>query len=165
MKNLYIDFDGVLMDTMTTSYRMMDESQIDKNDREAILEFYRTLNWEEIIEISTILNDSINRLQKIKDSKKFDISILTHINSLEEIIEKVKFIRTYFHDITIIACPKQISKTKMVDANDSILIDDYAENLKEWEEAGGFGVKFSPTMNDRGYKCIDHIDQILDLEF
>ena len=165
MKNLYIDFDGVLMDTITTSYRLLDESTIDKNNPEEVLKFYQTLNWEEIIEVTPILNDSINRLRKIKASNRFNISILTHVNSIDEIIEKVKFIRKYFHDITVIACPKQISKTKMVHAKDAILIDDYTGNLKEWTEAGGIGIKFSTINKDRGFKCIMHIDEILDMEF
>lgn len=165
MINLYIDFDGVLMDTITTSYRLLDEAQIDRNNPEEILKFYQTLNWEEVIEVTPIINDSINRLQRIKDSNRFDISILTHVNSLAEIIEKVKFIRRYFHDITVIACPKQISKTKMVHAKDAILIDDYAGNLAEWQEAGGISIKFSPTLNDRGFRCIDKIDQILEMDF
>lgn len=165
MINLYIDFDGVLMDTITTSYRLLDEAQIDRNNAEEILKFYQTLNWEEVIEVTPIINDSINRLQRIKDSNRFDISILTHVNSLAEIIEKVKFIRRYFHDITVIPCPKQISKTQMVHAKDAILIDDYAGNLVEWQEAGGISIKFSPTLNDRGFRCIDKIDQILEMDF
>lgn len=115
--------------------------------------------------MTPIINDSINRLQRIKDSNRFDISILTHVNSLAEIIEKVKFIRRYFHDITVIPCPKQISKTQMVHAKDAILIDDYAGNLVEWQEAGGISIKFSPTLNDRGFRCIDKIDQILEMDF
>lgn len=165
MINLYIDFDGVLVDTITTSYRLLDEAQVDRNNAEEILKFYQTLNWEEIIEVTPIINDSINRLQRIKDSNRFDISILTHVNSLAEIVEKVKFIRRYFHDITVIPCPKQISKTQMVHAKDAILIDDYAGNLEEWQKAGGIGIKFSTTLNDRGYRCIDKIDQILEMDF
>lgn len=164
MKNLYIDFDGVLMDTITTSYRLLDEAQIDREDAQEVLKFYQTLNWEEIIEVTPILNDSIERLRHIKKSGRYDISILTHVNSVAEIIEKVKFIRKYFHDITVIACPKAISKTMMVHAKDAILIDDYAGNLIEWEQVGGIAVKFSPTLNDRGFKCIDKIDQILEMD-
>lgn len=164
MKNLYIDFDGVLMDTITTSYRLLDEAKVDRNNSEEILKFYQTLNWEEVIEITPILNDSINRLRNIKKSNRFNISILTHVNSLAEIVEKVKFIRKYFHDITVIACPKQISKTQIVHAKDAILIDDWHINLKEWKEAGGIPIKFSPTLNDRGYICVDKIDDILNID-
>lgn len=165
MKNLYIDFDGVLMDTITTSYRLLDEAKVDRNNTDEILEFYQTLNWEEVIEITPILNDSINRLRNIKNSNRFNISILTHVNSLAEIVEKVKFIRKYFHDITVIACPKQLSKTQIVHAKDAILIDDYTENLNEWKAAGGIGIKFSTVYKDRGFQCVSHIDEILNMEF
>lgn len=163
MKNLYIDFDGVLMDTITTSYRLLDEQQINRNNYDDVLKFYQTLNWEEVIEVTPILNDSINRLKRIKESNRFNVSILTHVNSLPEIIEKVKFIRKYFHDITVIACPKQISKTQMVHAKDAILIDDWHKNLEEWEAAGGIGILFSPELKDKGFPCIDKIDQILEM--
>lgn len=165
MKNLYIDFDGVLMDTITTSYRLLDEAKVDRNNTDEVLEFYQTLNWEEVIEITPILNDSINRLRNIKNSNRFNISILTHVNSLAEIVEKVKFIRKYFHDITVIACPKQLSKTQIVHAKDAILIDDYTENLNEWKAAGGIGIKFSTVYKDRGFQCVSHIDEILNMEF
>ena len=34
MRNLYIDFDGVIMDTITNSYKMIKELGIDLNDSE-----------------------------------------------------------------------------------------------------------------------------------
>ena len=48
------------------------------------------------------------------DSNKFEISILTHCNSIKEGSDKVKYIRKYFKDITVIICPKDISKTNKV---------------------------------------------------
>ena len=67
-----------------------------------------------------------NSVNTNENSEKFNVSILTHVNSLDEAIIKIKYIRKYFSDITIIPCPKAISKTKMIQTESSILIDDYA---------------------------------------
>ena len=112
---------------------------------------------------STETATSINSIQKIIDSNKFRVSILTHVVSLDEAMAKINYIRKYFKDITIIPVPKKISKTKMVHSEGSILIDDYAGNLREWQEAKGIGVRFSTKKNGKGFYVIDRLDQILDL--
>lgn len=164
MKNLYIDFDGVILDTITTTYRIMEELNISHDDIEKKTIFFESLDWKNIIAVTKEINDSISCIQKIIDSKLFDVAILTHVNSLDEIVEKVKFIRSNLDHVTIIPVPKAVSKTKMVNAHDSILIDDYSGNLVEWELAGGIGVRFSLELESKGYHVIDRLDQILELE-
>ncbi|MDD3187223.1 MAG: hypothetical protein PHD02_01970 [Bacilli bacterium] len=163
MKNLYIDFDGVLLDTIDVTYKILGELNIDTKDYEAVGRFYETLDWNHILAITPEINDGIKFLQEIISKDIFDVSILTHVNSLNETIEKVNFIRKYFDGITVIPVPKKISKTKMVNAKDSILVDDYDKNLKEWEEAGGVGILFSKSLKDKGFKVIDRLDQIIDV--
>ena len=75
---------------------------------------------------------------------------------------KIKYIRKYFKDITIIPCPKKISKTKMVHTENSILVDDYSGNLKEWESEGGISIKFSNKENKK-YQTIKKLDQLLEI--
>lgn len=163
MKKLYVDFDGVLMDTITPSYQLLHEMEIDVKDSTQVIEFYRQLNWKQMIETAPILNDSIECLRRIKKSGRFDVSILTHVTNFSEIVAKLKFVRQYFDDIDVIPCPKEISKTEMVDVRNAILIDDYSGNLNEWKQAGGIPVKFSTTKKSRNYLSIDHLDQILDI--
>ena len=144
MKNLYIDFDGVIVDSIRVTYDM--------------------LNWKQILSLTPIINDSFTCIDKIIDSNKFNISILTHVNSLDEAIAKVNYIRKYAKSVTIIPVPREISKTKMIDAKDAILIDDYSGNLKEWEAAGGIGIQFSTDLTkDKGFKVIDKLDKIIDM--
>ena len=163
MKNLYIDFDGVILDTINTTYKIMESVDIDTKDEEKTKAFYKTLDWQNILSITPTINDGLNCIQKIVDSEKFNVAILTHVHSLDEAVEKVKYIRKYFTDITIIPVPKEISKTKMVHSKDSILIDDYSGNLIEWEKEGGIGVRFSTKLNGKGFKVIDKLDQVIDL--
>ena len=79
MKELYIDFDGVILDTIPHLYQAADEAGRERSDSK----FYETFDFKKILKDEYILNDSINCIQKIIESKKFNISILTHINSLQ----------------------------------------------------------------------------------
>ena len=93
MKNLYIDFDGVICNTIEITYKMLDEANIDKSDSEKITKFYENLDWQHVLEGCEIINNSMENIQKIMSSGKFNVAILTHVNSMNEIIQKVKFIR------------------------------------------------------------------------
>lgn len=164
MKQLYIDFDGVILDTITYPYEYVEKKLGLEINVENMGKFYSELDWKQFLKKVPVINDSISCIQKIIDSGKFNVSILTHITTLEEAVEKVKYIRKYFKDITVIPVPKKISKTKMVHTKGAILIDDFAGNLNEWTEAGGIGVRFSPKLSSKGYPVIDRLDQIMDLE-
>ena len=160
MKELNIDFDGVILDTINPLYQKLQEDNIPEDK---IKDFFINYDWTKIIKDQYIINDSIDCIQKIIDSNKFNLAILTHVNSLHEAELKIKYLRKYFKDITIIPCPKAISKTKMVHTKDSILVDDYAGNLREWEKEGGIPVRFSQKMNGKGFKVVDKLDQLIEM--
>ena len=163
MLNLYIDFDGVIMNTIDVSYKMIKKQNIDLNNHEEVQQFYQNLNWKKLLEQSTEINNSFSCIQKIMDSNKFNVSILTHVNSLKEIEEKVKVIRKHFRDITIIPVPKTISKTQMLKAEGALLVDDYVHNLVEWKQAGGYGIRFDLDMDGKGFPVIDRLDVLVDM--
>ena len=163
MKNLYIDFDGVICNTIEITYKMLDEAKIDKSDIKRVTDFYEGLDWASILESCEIINDAMDNIKKLMSSGKFNVAILTHVNSINEVIQKVKFIRKYLRDVTIIPVPKSISKTRMINARFSILVDDYPVNLNEWKEAGGIGVRFDLDMDGKGFLVIDHLDELLEL--
>ncbi|MDD3340966.1 MAG: hypothetical protein PHN72_02030 [Bacilli bacterium] len=162
MKNLYIDFDGVIMDTITSSYQMMQEIGIDGKDYSKVVNFYKNLDWKEFLEEADEIHDAYKEINCIVDSGYFNVNILTHVTSLGEAEAKINFIRKKLHEITIITVPKSIDKTKMVNAKNAILIDDYSGNLKKWIEAGGIGVKFALKEKGKEYPVIDHLEQIID---
>lgn len=159
MKRLFIDFDGVILDTISILYEEAKRQEYELDDSE----FYKNFNFKCILKDKYIINDSINCIQKLIDSNKFEVSILTHCNSIREASDKVKYIRKHFKDITVIICPKDISKTKMVHTKDAILVDDYAGNLREWESEGGIPVRFSTKLNGKGFKVIDKLDSLIDM--
>ena len=165
MKNLYIDFDGVIVDSIDVTYKMIDERNININDADECLRFYQNLDWNMVLKKCKLINDSIECIRKLEDSNLFNISILTHVSSLGEIEEKVKFIRKYLKNITIIPVPKSISKTNMLKAQDSILVDDYVVNLEEWKSAGGIGIRFDLDMDGKGFPVVDRLDDIFKIVF
>ena len=97
MRNLYIDFDGVIMDTINVTYDMIKELGL--KDEDEVSKFYKDLDWKYLLSVTGDINDGIQMIQKIIDSNKFNVAILTHVYSLEEAVEKVKFIRKYYKDI------------------------------------------------------------------
>ena len=166
MKNLYIDFDGVILDTITPVYNLAKKLNLDvKTQTNEIGLLYSKIDWEELINESPALSDSIDNIKKLKESKKFNISILTHVNSLKEAAAKIRFINTLFNDLTIIPVPKSCSKTMMTQTKDAILVDDYSGNLKEWQESGGIAVKFVKDIENGKYTEITSLEELLDMNF
>lgn len=163
MKNLYIDFDGVIMDTINKTYEMMDEENIDRKNNEEVKKFYENIDWKRLLKETDEINGAIEKVKKLNDSQKFNVAILTHVISLEEAVEKVRFIRKFYDDITVIPVPKAISKTKMVHTKNAILVDDYTGNLVEWRSEDGIGIKFSTTPKQSEFKVIDDLDKIFEL--
>lgn len=161
---LYIDFDGVILDTIRVSYQMIDERNLQTRDE--IEHFYKNLDWENLLKISPILNESISCIEKLIKSNKFDIKILTHVNTEHEVEEKNKFITKHLPGVPAITCPKEIEKSDFVDPYNCILVDDYIGNLTSWKENGGIAVKFSDNgkLND-DFMVISKLDQLLHIDF
>ena len=159
-KNIYIDFDGVILDTITPLYNDYQTQNISKENAK---EFFVNYPWDTIIDDKYIINNAIEDIQEIINSNKFNLAILTHVNSINEAVLKINYLRQYFKDITIIPCPKEVSKTKMIHTKDSILIDDYAGNLREWKQEGGIGVRFNREGNGKGFLTIKNLKEIIDM--
>lgn len=164
MKNLYIDFDGVILDTIRVTYDMVDRLEINRENFEKMSEFYENLNWKKVLSLTPIINDGFNCIDKLLKCGKFNIAILTHVNSQDEAVAKINYIRKYTTEVTIIPVPREVSKTKMCNIENSILVDDYSGNLKEWEKEGGIGIQFSTDLTkDKGFKVIDKLDKLIEM--
>ena len=72
MKDLYIDFDGVIYNSIDVSYKMAEEENINK-DYESYYQFFKNLDWCGVLEESEEINDAFNCIQKIIDSSKFNV--------------------------------------------------------------------------------------------
>ena len=158
------------MNTIDITYNDMIKKGINQDSQEEVRNYYANLNWSKLLEEAEIINDGINAINNIISCNKYNVSILSHVNSLHEAVEKIKFLRKYFKDMTIIAVPSELSKTEMVHVHDSILIDDAATphivgggNLDEWKNKGGISIRFNRNLQGKGYPVIDKLDQILEI--
>lgn len=162
MKKLYIDFDGVILDTIKVTYKMIENLGL--GTEEEVRDFYYNLDWDHLIEQTPEINDSISCIKKIIKSNLFDVKILTHIISYNEGLGKIKYLKSKIPELEVILVPKQINKADMVNPKDSILIDDFLGNLDLWHKNGGIAIKFSDGNKKSKYITITKLDQILDME-
>ena len=146
MTKLYLDCDGVILDTINMSYKMIKNKGL-TNEKD-IDHFYKNLSWEELIIEAGEINNSIEKIKEL--TKVYDVEILTHVNSDGEIIAKLNYFKEVLPEVKVIAVPKEIRKADAVDPKGNILVDDFLGNLDYWHEKGGISIKFS----DSGKKCI-----------
>ena len=104
---LYIDFDGVIVNTMEIIDQELKENNLNRTD-----EYYMNINWLTLLKKCKIINSAFNQIEILKS--KFDVAILTHIYTLEEGVAKLNFIRKYDKNLNVILVPKNISKSKIV---------------------------------------------------
>ncbi|MFA5602461.1 MAG: hypothetical protein WDA21_01845 [Bacilli bacterium] len=150
-RKLYIDFDGVIVDTITKPYQYFNENNMNS---EEVTEYYKNLDWNIFLKESPSVPESIETLNEIVENNIYEVNILTHVTSLNELEEKINFLTSNIkncQNVNIIGVPKKISKFDMVDPKNNILVDDYSGNLIEWEVHGGIGIKFSNKKNDKFY--------------
>ena len=163
MRQLYIDFDGVILDTIETTYKEMKNKGISLKDQEKVREYYKTVNWDKLIKETPEINDSINEIKKICKSKKFNVYVLTHVNSTDEMVAKIKYLHKNVPEVTVVSVPREVEKTEVVNPSAAILIDDYSGNLKVWQKKLGIGIKFVKEIEEGDFPEITHLSEVIDL--
>ena len=145
---VYIDFDGVILDTEELLFEKWRENP----NRHSLLEidkirYIQNSDWNYIINNSEIINDSIYYLKQMDPSKT---AILTKIHSsANEGFAKIKWLRAQDVKQSIILVPYMLKKTDMVDANGNILVDDCLKNLDDWVNCNGIPMFFD--INNDGF--------------
>ena len=160
MIKLYLDFDGVILNTIDVTYADLEKKNI--TDLDEIDEYYKNLDWFELIDNCEEINNSISNIKKIIKSNLYDVNILTHIKTKSEIKAKEKYLKSKIKDINLITVQFGTDKCDVVDCKNAILVDDYIKNLEKWYKKGGIPIKFS----DKGKKCkymsISSLDNLLE---
>lgn len=138
---IYIDFDGVILDTEPLLFEewRKNPDRIFLPEIEKI-KYIQNQNWENIVNNSEIINNSIYYLKNINPN---DAIILTRIHSLEnEGVAKVTFLRKREVKQNIIFVPFNLKKSLIVNAKDNVLVDDSLFNLDEWVQDDGIAIFF-----------------------
>ncbi len=156
---LYLDFDGVILNTIDITYELFKRKNI--TNPEEIVDFYKNLDWNEIIKISKPINDSINCIKNIIDSNLYDISILSHVVTMEEADVKRNFLNENLPGIDLIAVDRDKNKCDVVDCRNAVLVDDYMENLELWYEKGGIPIKFSDKGKEYDFISISNLGMLI----
>lgn len=130
---IYLDFDGVLFDTVSIILDEIKKNNINLKDN--CQYFFENLDWSYILHNAKEINNSVEIVNKLKH--KYKIKILTHVSSVNEQTEKENFIKEKIKDIEIICIPKKYPKSSIVSSENNILIDDSKKNVKDWIDNKG----------------------------
>lgn len=160
MQKLYLDCDGVILDTINRSYQMLKEEGI--TGEENVRKFYSNICWKKLIKESGQIDNSIEKIRKL--TEYFDIEILTHVNSENEANVKREFFAKELPNVNVIAVPKVVNKADFVNPKGAILVDDYTKNLDYWEEKGGIPIKFVEDTKLCPHKVITDLLELLELD-
>lgn len=156
MKRYYIDFDGVILDTIPV-YRLA----ISRYHLENENNLFRYINLSDVFSSKRQVNNSLKYLKEVQG--KVDISILTKVNNDYEARIKKDFLRKQGINIPVIAVPQYEMKTnyvKNIDKN-TILIDDLQKNIDDWKESGGTGLLLKDKQV-KHYNCIKDLSVLLE---
>ena len=160
MTKLYLDCDGVILDTINMSYKMLKENGIEREEEKE--DFYRNLSWEELIIEAGEINNATDKIKKLTDI--YDVAILTHVISEGEIIAKENYFKAVLPNVKVISVPKGTKKADAVDPKGNILVDDFLPNLDYWHEKGGISIKFSDSGKECIYQTITDLSELLKLK-
>lgn len=163
MKNtLYIDCDGVILDTIETAFNMMKENNIDIKNKDLVNKFFRNTNWNYLINHSIIINDAIEKIKTIKNNNLYqDVIILTKLsgNYDEERLKREIFLKL-LSNIKVITLPRDYNKALVVPSMNNILVDDESKNINSWNNYGGIGIKFTKDIIDLENNIINDLNDI-----
>ena len=133
MLDLYIDFDGVILNTIDITYMMLEDAGISFDEVEKIAKFYEELDWDSIFNRSMPINDSIENTKRLMDSYLFNVSVLSHVNSNSEASAKRRYLKKHIPGLNFIPVKITNKKCDAVNCKNAILVDDYMGNLELWE--------------------------------
>ena len=146
--NIYLDFDGVLVDSekRVVQYK-------EKQPNLSWDDFFEKLNWYSLLEESLEINDSLKIVYELQKNHK-NIAILTKIHTLLEMQAKVNFLREKNRiTLPIFFVPPHVNKSQIIVPNrDDLLIDDSKKNIDDWISSGGIGMCFCENLsnNEKG---------------
>lgn len=145
---IFIDFDGVILDTETRLFERKHKAGFLDHDSED--EFYKYFEytlahpeeWDYIIREADSLNNSVEIIKELEKLKE-KIVILTKIHTFYEMKVKIDDLRNHRHiESPVCFVPPGVEKHEVVIPRKQILIDDHFDNIERWVDNGGIGYLF-----------------------
>ena len=153
-QTFYIDFDGVILDTMPIYRYVRAKYNLTCDDGR----LFRYMNVSDVINKKRAINNSLEILKKVQN--KIDIRILSKVNNDYEARIKREFLESCGITIPFIGVPQYENKSNYADKiENSVLVDDLKDNIDEWQKAGGTGLYFT----NKKYKEYETVFSLLDL--
>ncbi|MBR1413470.1 MAG: hypothetical protein IJ574_02220 [Bacilli bacterium] len=156
-KEILLDFDGVILDSMVRieEYMKIHEHEISWK------EYLINLDWYKFLRECKEINNSISLIRKMQYCSCLK-AIITKINSMNEGTNKIKFLQEQGIYIPVILVPFEHKKTDYYYPNNNeILVDDSIDNIREWNEAGGLGILFDLNSSKKDTNSISNLNKVL----
>ena len=138
MKNeeFYIDFDGVIVDTQKQIDYLFELYGSDINSV-TWNNFLRNLDWENILNNSKEIDNSLDVLRELYKLKK-EVYILSRVFSTNEVQRKIEYLRDNKVYTDFITVPERMNKSSVVIPNPNrLLVDDSEGNINDWKKNNG----------------------------
>lgn len=88
---VYYDYDGVFGDTMTPAIQEMKQMGLYETE-EGRTKYFKELDWTTFLVRAGFIKNSPETINRLKE-EGYKVSFLTHINSMDEYIAKINFIK------------------------------------------------------------------------
>jgi len=148
MRNLYIDCDGVILDTVKFAFLEMKSLGIDITNQEKVTKYFKEIDWNYLIDKGGVLNNSLEKIKTLNESNLFNlVCILTHRCSYLEGVVKTNNFKETIPGVKVITVPKKIQKHHAVNSHGNILIDDAVDKVLAWVIDGGIGILFKEDID------------------
>lgn len=161
MIKLYLDCDGVILNTIDKTKEWMKRDNIDPKDEMIVHDYFVSkIDWNILIQEAGVLKDALNKIKYLLSLGIYDAKILTTVTCMLEPECKINYFNEKLPGVEVITVPWLVRKDEVVDAKNSILVDDSKGNILNWRDAGGVGLHFvkeNPRFNSM------EIDNLLDI--
>ena len=146
---IFIDFDGVILDTEMRLEFMKGERTWE--------EFSPTVDWTKLIKEAEEIESSIENLKQIEKTYKH-VFVLSKVHTIHEMKEKLGFLRNNNINIPVHFVPYSSNKSDVViPKNNYYLIDDQEVNVVDWNQKGGVGIHFSELKKDNSISSLKEL--------
>ncbi len=153
-KEIYIDFDGVILNTQVEiDKKYYEHGGVIDESWNKVLE--NEIDWKKLLGDSKVIGNSLEVLKELYNQGQ-KTYIFSRVFSLGEAQEKINYLRDNNVLTDFIICPKRARKSEVIIPNKNrILVEDSTSNAMDWKNNGGLELFFT--------KDISKLNQILEL--